>query len=91
MDVQRNVELDAEILHEGEVGVGFGGFADVVVDVYGGESNAERVSLRCVGLVKCEEECDGIGSARDGYTDAVAGFDVVAAEGEGESLGHIKK
>jgi hypothetical protein len=41
VNVQRDVELDAEVLNEGEVGVGFGGLADSVVDVDGRESNAE--------------------------------------------------
>jgi hypothetical protein len=41
--------------------------------------------------VEGEEERDGIGTAGDGYADAVAGGDVFAAEGEGESLGHVKK
>jgi hypothetical protein len=35
VDVERDVELDAEILNEGEVGVGFGCLADAVVDVDG--------------------------------------------------------
>ncbi len=37
------VELNAEVLNEGEVGVGFGCFADAVMDVDGREADAESV------------------------------------------------
>lgn len=44
--------------------------------------------LRCVGGLEGEEEGYGVGSAGDGYADAVAGFDVSAVEGEGGGCGH---
>ena len=82
VDVEGDVELDAEVLHEGEVGVGFGGFADAVVDVDGGETDSEGFAGGGVGFVEAKEEGDGVGSTGDGGADAVAGVDVVAAEGE---------
>lgn len=80
VNVERDVELNAEVLNEGEVGVGFRDFADAVVDVDSGEADAEGVARRGVGFVECEEESDGVGSAGDGYAEAVAGADVFAAE-----------
>jgi hypothetical protein len=41
VDVQGKVKLDAEVLDEGKVGVGFGGLADAVVDVNDGEAYSE--------------------------------------------------
>jgi hypothetical protein len=80
--VKRDVELNAEVLNEGEVGVGFGCFADAVMDVDGGEADAESVTLGCIGLVKSEQEGDGVGSSGDGDAYAIAGADVFAVEGE---------
>jgi hypothetical protein len=39
--VKRNVELNAEVVDEGEVGIGFSCVANAVVDVNGGESDTE--------------------------------------------------
>jgi hypothetical protein len=52
VNVKSDAELNAEVLNEGEVGIGFGCFADAVVHVDGGESDAESVTLGCIGLVK---------------------------------------
>jgi hypothetical protein len=59
-----------------------------VVHVRGGETDAEGFALGIVGGVEGEEQGDGVGSAGDGYADAVAGVDVVAVEGEGGGCGH---
>ena len=81
MDVEGDVELDAEVLDEAKIGVGFGGGADAVVDVRGGETYSESIAPGGVGGVEGEKEGDGVGSARDGHADAVAGVDVVSVEG----------
>jgi len=77
-DMERDVELDAEGFDELLIGVGFGGGADAVVDVRCGQAYAEGVTLGAVGGMESEEEGNGVGSAGDGYADAVAGMDVVA-------------
>ncbi len=64
----------AEVGDEGLVGVGFLG-AEGVVDVYGGEADAEGVAREGVGGVDEEEERGGVGAAGDGDGDTVAGVD----------------
>ena len=80
VEVEGDVEVDAEVFDELLVGVGFFA-AEVVVDVDGGEADAERVALGGVGCVEGEEEGDGVGSAGDGDAEAVAGFDLVRSKG----------
>jgi hypothetical protein len=82
MEVEENVELDAEVFDEALVGVGFCS-AKTVVDVDGAEADAEGFARGGVGGVEGEEEGDGVGAAGDGDADAVSGFDVGAIEGEG--------
>jgi hypothetical protein len=55
MDVEREVELDAKILDEGQVCVGLHGCSDAVMDMDGGEANPEGIALGGVGLVECEK------------------------------------
>jgi hypothetical protein len=55
MEVERDFEADAEVFDELLVGVGFFG-ADAVVDVGGGETDAEGVVFGGVGGVEGEEE-----------------------------------
>ena len=81
MEVQRNVEADAEVFDEALVGVGLFA-AQAVVDVDGAEADAEGFVGCGVGGVEGEEEGHGIGATGDGYADAVAGTDVGAIEGE---------
>jgi len=88
VDVKRDVEGDAEVADEVEVGVGFLCRADAVVDVGRGEAYTEGVTLGVVGGVEGEQEGDGVGPAGDGYADAVAGLDVVSAERESWGCGH---
>ena len=82
MDVEWDVELDAEVLDKGEIGVGLSGLADAMVNVNCGEPDAERVARRSVGFVQGEQERDGIGASGDCDTDAVAGTKVFAVEGK---------
>ena len=79
--VEGEVEVGAEVSDEGLVGVGLGA-AEAVVDVDGGEADAEVGVRRGVGGVEGAEEGDGVCSAGDGGADAVAGADVGAVEGE---------
>jgi hypothetical protein len=88
VDVEGDVELDAEGFNKSLVGVGFCRGADAVVNMGCGKAYAEGVVFRVVGGVEGEEEGDGVGSAGEGYADAVAGLDVVAIEGEGRGCGH---
>ena len=81
VEVEGDVEAGAEGFDELMVGGGFFGGADAVVDVGGGEADAEGFAGCGVGGVEGEEEGDGVGSAGDGYADAVAGADVGAVEG----------
>jgi hypothetical protein len=83
VQVERDVEADAEVFDELLVGVGFFA-AEVVVDVDGAEADAEGITDGGVGGVEGEEECYGIGTAGEGDADAVSGFDLCAVEGEGE-------
>jgi hypothetical protein len=53
-----------------------------VVDVDGGEADAEGVAVGGVGGVEEEQKGDGVGSAGDGGAEAVAGADGFAAEGK---------
>ena len=87
VEVEGNVEADAEVFDELLVGIGF--FAtEVVVDVDGAEADAEGVAGRSVCRVEGEEECDGVSAAGDGDADAVSGLDVGAVEGKGGSSWH---
>jgi hypothetical protein len=81
VEVDGNVESDAEILDELLVGIGFFA-AEVVVDVDSGEAYAERVAGSGVGGVEGEEEGDGVCTAGDGDADTVAGLNVGAIERE---------
>jgi GNAT superfamily N-acetyltransferase len=81
MEVQRNVEADAEVFDEALVGVCFFA-AQAVVDVDGAEADAEGFARRGVGGVEGEEEGYGVRAPGDGYADAVSGLDVGAIEGK---------
>jgi hypothetical protein len=85
MEVEGDVEGDAEVFDELLVGVRFFA-AEMVVDVDCGEACAERVALGFVCGVEGEKESYGVGSAGDGDTDAVSGFDLHAVEGEHEVM-----
>ena len=87
MEVEGDVVAGAEVMDELLVGVGFGS-AQAVMNVDGGEADAESVAFCVVCGVESEEKSDGVGSARDGGAEAVAGMDVFAREGEGGGLGH---
>ncbi len=86
MDVERDGERFAESLDEGQVGVGLFG-AEAVLDVDGGESDAECVAGQCVFGVQEQQEGDGICAAGDCGADALAGLEIVAVEG-GAWCGH---
>lgn len=88
VDVQRNVELNAEVPDEGKICIGFGSRPDAVVDVNGGESDPQCVAGRCIGFMKCEEKGDRVGPAGDSYAEAVAWGDVFAIEGKRCGLSH---
>ena len=79
VEVEGDVEPDAQVFDELLVGVGFFA-AEVMVDVDGAEACAEGVVLGGVGGVDGEEEGYGVGSAGDGDGKAVAGFDLLAVE-----------
>jgi hypothetical protein len=76
VEMEGDVVRDAEIFDEALVGIGFFA-AQAVVDVGGGEADAEGLACGVEG----EEESDGVGTAGDGYAEAVAGLDVGAVEG----------
>jgi hypothetical protein len=80
VEMEGDVVGDAEIFDETLVGVGFFA-AEAVVDVDGGEADAEGFTGCGVGGVEGEEESDGVCSAGDGYAETVAGLDVGAVEG----------
>jgi hypothetical protein len=63
MDMQRDIELNAKVLDKGEVGVGFSGGADAVMDVDGGEADAEWVACCGVGLVKGQKKGYRVGAS----------------------------
>jgi len=86
-EMQREFEAGAEVGDEGGVGVGFCA-TEVVVDVNGGEDDAEGFARLAVGGVEGEEKGDGVCSTRDGAAEAVAGADVFAGEGECGRCGH---
>ena len=88
VEVEGDVEADAEVFDELLVGVGFFA-AEVVVDVDGGEADAEGVAGGGVGGVEGEEKSDGVGTAGDGDADAVSGVDVGAGEGESGHCTHV--
>ena len=85
MEVEGDVECDAKVFDELLVGVGFFA-AEVVVDVDGGEADAEGIVFGGVGGVEREEKGDGVGSAGDGDGDAVAGVELGAVEREHEVM-----
>jgi hypothetical protein len=72
--MERDCEAVAEVFDEALVGFGFFG-TEGVVDVDGGEADAEGVPGQGVGGVGEEEQGGGVGSAGYGYGDAVAGRD----------------
>jgi len=80
LEVEGDVKAGAEIGDEGLVSVGFGA-AEVVVDMDGGEADAEGVAVGGIGEMKEEQEGDGVGAAGDGDAESVAGADGLAAEG----------
>ena len=65
VEVEGDVELSAEVGDKGLVDVGFVA-SDAVVDVDGGESDAQGGFGSGVGGVEGAEEGDGVGSAGDG-------------------------
>mgnify|MGYP001557070788 CR=1 FL=1 len=81
MEVEGDFEADAEVFGEALVGIGLF-VADAVMDMDGGEADAEGVVFGSVGGVEGEEEGYGVGSAGEGDAEAVAGLDVGAVEGE---------
>ena len=74
VEMERDCEAVAEVFDEALVGFGFFG-TEGVVDVDGGEADAEGVPGQGVGGVGEEEQGGGVGSAGYGYGDAVAGRD----------------
>ena len=88
VEVEGDVEADAEVFDELLVGVGFFA-AEVVVDVDGGEADAEGVVFGGVGGVEGEEEGYGVGSAGDGDAEAVAGLDVGGGRREARWASHL--
>ncbi len=87
VDVERNVEPDAEVFDETLISVGFFP-TEVVIDVDCGEAYSEGVALGGVGGVEGEEESCGVGSAGEGDAEAIAGVDLVAGEGKAWSNCH---
>jgi hypothetical protein len=77
MEVEGDVEVDAEVFDELLVGVGLFG-AEMVVDMDCGEAYAEPVAGGGVGVVEGEKEGYGVSSAGDGDAEAISGFDVGA-------------
>ena len=71
----------AEVGDEGLIGFGLVG-AEGVVDVDGGEADAESGFGEGVGGVKEAEEGGGVGAAGDGDAGAVAGAEGRGGEGE---------
>ena len=88
VDVEGDIKAGTEVADEVEVGGGFLGGADAVVDMGGAEAYSEGFAWDGVGCVKGEEEGDGVRAAGEGYADTVAGFDAGAVEGECGLLGH---
>ncbi len=88
MDVERNIELETEVLDEVEIGIRFGGFAYAVVNVGGGEADSESVTRGSVRFVQREQQGDGVGAAGDGYADTVTRVNVFTAEGKWRECGH---
>ena len=87
MGVEGDVVAGAEVTDELLIGVGFGS-AQAVMNVDGGQADAESVAFCMICGVESEEESDGVGSARDGCAEAVTGADVGAGEGERGRRGH---
>jgi hypothetical protein len=85
--MQREIEAGAEVGDEGGVGVRLSA-TEVVVDMNGGEDDAEGFAGLAVGRVEGEEKGDGVGTAGDGAAEAVAGADVFAGEGKCGRGGH---
>jgi hypothetical protein len=79
VEVQWDVEVDAEVFDEALVGVGFFA-AKAVVDVDGAEAYSKAIAFGCVRGVEGEEESHGIGTTGDGDANAVSGVDVGAVE-----------
>jgi hypothetical protein len=80
--VQGDFEAAAEVFDERLIGSGFCA-AQGVVDVDGGEADADRVSGQVVGGVQQQEQGGRVGSAGDGAASTVAG-----AEGGGWKSEH---
>ena len=87
VEVEGDVETDAEVFDELLVGVGFFA-AEIVVDVDGAQAYAEGFAGSGVGRVEGEEESYGISTAGDGDADAVSGFDLRAVEEQGGGSWH---
>jgi len=71
MDVQRDREPLAELLNEGEVGVGVG-TTQAVVDVYHRQPHAECVTRQCIFCGEQKQQSDRIRAPRDSGVDAVS-------------------
>jgi hypothetical protein len=54
------------------------------MDVDGGEDHSECIFGLAGGGVEGEQESDGVGTARDGGAEAVAGAEVFAGKGKSE-------
>jgi len=85
MEMEGDVVGEAEVFDEALVGVGLVA-AEAVMDVDGGEADAQGLACGVVCGVDGEEEGYGVRAAGDGYADAVAGVDVGAVEGKGNGL-----
>ncbi len=77
VDVERDAERVAESLDKDKVGVCFSS-AEAVVDVDGGETDAEGVTGLGVFGVEKQEEGDGVGATGDCGAEALAGLEVGA-------------
>ena len=79
--LQRNFQPGTEVRDEDLVRVGFRA-PQRVVDVHGGEADAESVARESVGRVDEEQKSSRIGPTGDGEGDAVAGTDGNGWKGE---------
>jgi hypothetical protein len=87
VEVEGDVVSNAEVFDEALVCEGLFA-AEVVVNVNGGEADAEGVVFGLIRGLEGQEQSYGVSSAGDGDADAVAGADVGAVEGKWESCRH---
>lgn len=85
-DGEGNVQAGAEIADEGFIGVGLGA-AQAVVDVDGGENEAQGLLLG-VGVKEGEQEGGGVGPAGEREGDTLAGVEEGAVEAFEAGRGH---